>query len=156
MRGLPEAALLDRYRYARAMEAVAPDLPPGLHFRLVASLRLRTPAEGGRRTPIASGYRPDCWFGRVSAGGEHYLTGCHVFLRPGEDVFEDDGTLWVPPGGRCIADVLARYPAYVRDLVRVGGVFDVHEGSRVVASGAITAISDPGTEHDHPVPASSA
>lgn len=130
------------------MEAVALDLPPGLRFRLVASLYLRTPDGGGRSTPVASDYRPDCWFGRVSARGGRYLTGCHVFLRPGADVFEDDGTLWVPPGGRCTADVLARYPAYVRDLARVGGVFDVHEGSRVVASGAITSISDPGPEHD--------
>ncbi|RKQ90206.1 hypothetical protein C8N24_0005 [Solirubrobacter pauli] len=96
---------------------------------------------------MASGYQPDCWFGGEAEPGPRHLTGCLVFIRPGEDVFEYDNTLWVPPGGQCIADVLIRYPLYVRQLVRVGGVFDVHEGHRVVAAGKILSISDPGPGH---------
>ena len=133
-------------RYVELVDEVAPDLPSGDHFRLVASLCLRTTDEGGRQTPVASNYRPDCWFGASSGQGERYLTGCLLFIRPGADAFERDGTLWVPPGGRRVADVLARYPSYVRDLAHVGGSFDVHEGHRVVASGEILSIFDPGPE----------
>lgn len=136
------------HRYVEIVGEIAPELPPGDHFRLVALLRLRGADEGGRQTPVASGYRPDCWFGGVSERGERHLTGCVLFIRPGEDAFERDGALWVPPGGRCVADVLARYPFRVRDLARVGGSFDVHEGSRVVATGTINSIFDPGPEHD--------
>ena len=130
------------------MSDVAPDLPPGDHFRFVASLRFRTTAEGGRQTPVASAYRPDCWFGETSETGERYLTGCHMFIRPGQGVFEHDGTLWVPPGGRCVADFVLRYPAYARQSVRAGRRFDVHEGSHVVASGEILSVLDPGPELD--------
>jgi hypothetical protein len=92
---------------------------------------------------VASNYRPDCWFGGLSEQGQRSLTGCHLFIRPGEDVFEHDGTLWVPPGGRCTTDVLARYPSSVRDLAHVGESFEAQEGHRVVASGKIVAIFDP-------------
>lgn len=109
---------------------------------------MRTTEDGGRQRAVASDYRPDCWFGGYSPGGERRLSGCHLFIRPGADAFEQDGTLWVPPGGRCVADVLVRYPSYVRDLVRVGGSFDVQEGHRVVASGEIVSIVDPGPEYD--------
>ena len=132
------------------MDDLAPDLPRTDLFRFTASFRVHTREEGGRVGPVASSYRPDCWFGRLTEDGERELNGCVFHLRPGGDTFERDGSLWVPPGGHCVADVVVRYPSYVRDLLRVGGRFDVQEGLRVVGSGEVLSIFDPGPEHDGP------
>ena len=111
------------------------------------TLRALTTEEGGRRGPIASGYRPDCWFGEYR-DGQRLLHGLVFHVREGADAYEDDGTLWVPLGGSCVADAVVRYPSYLRPLVSVGMPFDVHEGHTVTARGVVDEIFDPGPEHD--------
>lgn len=116
---------------------VAPDLRRPDLFRLVAALRFRSTAAGGRNGPVASDYRPNCWFGR-RMGDEPVYNDCVVYLRRGGDAYEGpDGGLWVPPGGRCVADLSPLYPSYVRPFVRVGSRFTVCEGHRVVAEGEV-------------------
>lgn len=130
------------------MNELAPDLPRQDLFRFTASIRFLSPAEGGRGTPIASRHCPDCWFGLRDARGEQLLHGCHLYFRAGDDAFEKDGDLWVRPGEQCRADVLVRRPSFLRGQIAVGGTFDVREGLRVIGSGRIESIFDPGPEND--------
>ena len=85
---------------------------------------------------MASNYRPDCWFGEWSEQGQRHLTGCLMFIRPAEDAFEKDGTLWVAPGGGASQTLSLATRRACASLAHVGGSFDVHEGLRVVASGS--------------------
>lgn len=126
---------------------LAPDLPRADLFRLVARVRFLSTEEGGRISPVASGYRPDCWFG-LTEDGERLLHGCHLHFRAGADAYEDKGTLWVRPGESCKADVLVRYPSSLRGVAVIGGSFEVHEGRRVVGRGEVEAIHDPGPGSD--------
>jgi len=130
------------------VDQLAPDLFRTDLYRLTVSVRFHMAVEGGRSTPVASDYRPDCWFGLKQSDGERLLHGCVFFFRRGGDAYEDDGTLWVKPGGRCTADALVRYPSYLRGRVAVGDAFEAQEGSRVVASGKIESIFDPGRDLD--------
>jgi translation elongation factor EF-Tu-like GTPase len=88
--------------------------------------------DGGRKSPISSGYRPNCWFGVVGGAGKEY-NDCEV-------LFEDRPN--IPPGED--ADVWLRpyHPELVRPLVTVGEQFDICEGLRVVARGVVIATDD--------------
>jgi hypothetical protein len=131
-----------------AMSDVASDLPRPELFRLVATLRFREAEDGGRKGPVASGYRPNCWFGLLR-DGEHVYNDCVLHFRPGGDAYQGpEDLLWVPPGGRCVADVSPLYASYVRRLVHVGSTFAVCEGGRVVADAEVRDVFDPGPELD--------
>jgi hypothetical protein len=130
------------------MSEVASDLPRRELFRLVARLRFRASEDEGRTGPVASGYRPNCWFGMLRHG-ERVYNDCVLHFRPGGDAYRGpDDLLWVPPGGQCVADVSPLYASYVRPLVHVGSTFTVCEGHRVVADAEVREIFDPGPELD--------
>lgn len=115
-------------------------------FRIEADLYVLTTDEGGRRGPITSDYRPNCWFGLMQDGQRLY-SDCVVTILDGE-TFERDGDLWVNPGGRCRGSLRVVFPRYVREVLSIGQTFDVCEGHRVVARGTVLAVFDPGPESD--------
>lgn len=86
------------------------------------------PEEGGRRTPIFSGYRPPFDFGLKGPNGEKMVNGCVITL---------EGRERVEPGERCFAHVSPFYPELVQEALRPGATFDVTEGARVVGRGTI-------------------
>ena len=69
------------------------------------------------------------------------------YFREGGDTLVRDGTVWVPPGGKCTADGLVAFPAYLRPLARPGLDFEVWEG-RTVARGTVIEVYDPGPDAD--------
>jgi translation elongation factor EF-Tu-like GTPase len=115
-------------------------------FRIEADLRLLRTDEGGRRGAVASGYRPNCWFG-LMLDGDRLYNDCLVTLIDGE-TFEHDGDVWVNPGDRCRAMLHPAFPQYVRDVISIGFEFEVCEGRSVVAHGTVLSVFDPGPEHD--------
>jgi hypothetical protein len=126
-----------------ASDLARPDL-----LRLVAAVRFRATEDGGRKSPVASGYRPHCWFGLQSDGARLY-SDCILHFRPGGDAYTGpEGRLWVPPGGACVADVSPLHAGSVRPFVHAGSRFEVCEGHRVVADAEVRAVFDPGCEHD--------
>jgi hypothetical protein len=116
-------------------------------FKLVVSMQLVTTEDGGRKTPIASDYRPNCWFGEDRDGRRLYHDVFFYFLEGG-DAVEDRGTLWVAPGGWARADAFPLYASYVRPIVTRGMEFEVCEAARVVARATVEDIIDPGPEYD--------
>jgi elongation factor Tu len=90
------------------------------HTRFTAEIYLLTAAEGGRSTPIASGYRPQFYLrtadvpGRIDLGGES-------LALPGETV-----TVTVELG-KPVA-------------LETGLGFAVREGGRTVGGGSVTAL----------------
>ena len=137
----------ERLLICAGLPDLAPDLPRPDRFRVTAVLNFLTTDRGGRKTPVASDYRTPCWFGLRAEDGEAIYNDVFWYFRAGHDATTRDGTLWVPPGGSCIADGLVAYPAYLRPVVRVGSTFDVWEG-RTVATGAVEEVFDPGLETD--------
>jgi len=99
------------------MTDLARDLPRSDLYRLVVTLRVLTTDEGGRRGPIASGHRPDCWFGEYREG-QRVLHGLVFHLREGGDTYEDEGTLWVPLGSDDLDRLLATTPTPARRWIR--------------------------------------
>ncbi|MEV6276332.1 elongation factor Tu [Nocardia sp. NPDC051832] len=93
----------------------------GVHTRFTARLHLLSAAEGGRRTPIATGYRPQ------------------FYLRTGDVV--GDVTLDAPrahPGDTVEVRVTLGQPVPLEP----GLGFAVREGGRTVAAGTIDAVED--------------
>ena len=90
-----------------------------------ALVTLRTTAEGGRRTPALSGYRPQ------HGVKENYLTsGIHNYLS--------DGVLL--PGESSLALITFLAPEHYPHCLWVGKVLSVQEGSRVVGHAEVIEI----------------
>lgn len=93
-------------------------------------LYLPTAAEGGRRTPIRSGYR---------AG---------VFLHPATSPEGNDGILtieegqWSSPGEECLVRIRFLHPELVPHNLSVDQRIELREGARVVGKGVIVEVVD--------------
>ncbi|MEV0265808.1 elongation factor Tu [Streptomyces sp. NPDC050617] len=100
--------------------AAAPgSIAPLRHF--TARVYVTTAAEGGRRTPIATGYRPQFYLRTADVVGEVDL-GLRGTARPGETV-----TMTVTLG---------------RDVpLEIGLGFAIREGGRTVGAGTVTAVA---------------
>jgi elongation factor Tu len=85
------------------------------------------PEEGGRKSPISSGYRPMLYFGLESKGKKLYNDGI---------LFIDDGKQ-VQPGETCDARVVPLHPELLHVSLQPPLTFDITEGSRVVGRGEI-------------------
>ncbi|MEU8898212.1 elongation factor Tu [Nocardia sp. NPDC048505] len=93
----------------------------GVHTRFSARLHLLSAAEGGRRTPIASGYRPQFYLRTGDVVGDVTLPGATA--RPGDTV-----------------EVRVRLGQPVP--LEPGLGFAVREGGRTVAAGSISSVDD--------------
>jgi hypothetical protein len=87
-------------------------------------------ADGGRRRPIHSGYRPNCWIGRTTATGEREYSDAAVLLES-EDVLR--------PGEVGFARLRPSRPEFW-EMVDVGSKIEVCEGHRLVANAEVLHI----------------
>ena len=87
-----------------------------------ARLRMLPAAEGGRRRPISSGYRSNCWLGRTTANGEREYNDAVVYLESAAELH---------PGEDAVVRIQPVFPDYWTE-VGVGSGIEVCEGSRVV------------------------
>ncbi len=77
--------------------------------------------EGGRKTPIFSGYRPALYFGEKQTDGA-------IMLTSGSRVV---------PGTACEVLIHLLHPEHVEDAVKPMATFEAREGSRVVGRGHV-------------------
>jgi elongation factor Tu len=90
-----------------------------------ATVRFLSTAEGGRTTPVVSGYRPS------HLVREDYLTtGIHDYLDADS----------VPPGGTATAAITFITPDVYPGTLRIGKIVSVQEGGHVVGYATITKI----------------
>jgi elongation factor Tu len=86
-----------------------------------AKIYFLSPEEGGRKTPIFSGYRPALYFGEK----------------------QTDGAIMLPSGGRavpgteCEVIINLLHPEHLGDAVKPMATFEAKEGSRVVGRGQV-------------------
>jgi elongation factor Tu len=96
------------------------------HQRFTATLRLLPAAEGGRRTPVRSGYRPQFYVRTTDVCGVLDLgsdSAAEASARPGETVQVTVGL------GQPVA-------------LDAGQTFAIREGGRTVGAGTVTALLD--------------
>ena len=111
-----------------------------------ADLRFLTPEEGGRQGPVYQGYRPDM---RYEGDVNELWMIWPVFIEEDGKVIAGD----VPLSGRVHAQMYIvvdemRTTIHRRRLSE-GVKFFLHEGSRVVAEGVVTAIDGLHQERDY-------
>jgi elongation factor Tu len=94
----------------------------GLHRAFRAALRLLAPDEGGRRTPVRSGYRPQF----------------HLRTADVVGVLDLGGAARVEPGEEVVATVRLG----TAEPLEVGLGFAVREGGRTVAEGTVADLLD--------------
>jgi hypothetical protein len=92
-----------------------------------AHLRLIPSEAGGRRRPIASGYRCNYWLGGLTATGERAYNDAVVYLEESESL---------QPGEAKTVRIQPAFPDLWSD-VDVGSAIDVCEGSRVVGNATV-------------------
>jgi len=96
---------------------------------LSARLELFPQDQGGRRSPIRSGYRPALWFGDTDPAGELRLHSCVVYFH-GRDTLQ--------PGESIDVD-LAPVAFETWPTVLAGARFDVFDGTRPIGRGRVVA-----------------
>jgi translation elongation factor EF-Tu-like GTPase len=91
-----------------------------------ARLYLVPTEEGGRRTPIATGYRAACWIEPIdpAIGGNDGLV-----------TVEDEDS--IAPGSEKVVRIRFLYPDLVGDKLKSGLTFELREGPRVVARATV-------------------
>lgn len=99
-----------------------------------ATLDVVGTAEGGRRTPFGSGYRP------------HFHVPAYGGLNDVTITVEEPATGRCGPGERCTATLRFHHPEFVTGPVHEGLSFEVREASITVARGMVTAILEQITE----------
>ena len=97
-----------------------------------AEVELLPPERGGRRSPIWSGYRCNCWIGSTE-GGERTYNDATFFLVDGERL---------EPGARGRARVQPHFPDEWSELIQ-GSTFELCEGRRIVGVATITGLFPP-------------
>lgn len=91
------------------------------HTKFEAEVYILSKEEGGRHTPIMSGYRPQFYFRTTDVTGEVQLTGGADMVLPGENVK---------------IQVALIAPVAMQENLR----FAIREGGRTVGSGVVTKI----------------
>jgi hypothetical protein len=100
---------------------------------VTASIRLRTTAEGGRSTPIASGYRPNHVF-------EPFSNPKFIRAWMGEIRFSDVPLIF--PGEPHLVEVLFVKFNMIERFMQVGRKWWIHEGPKLIGEGEIISIED--------------
>ena len=103
------------------------DLP--LSAFIEVDLQLLRPEQGGRRLPIWTCYRCNCWIGKIE-DGERTFNDATFFLLNAE---------MVAPGERGPARVQPHFPDEWSDLER-GSTFELCEGRHVVGVATVTGL----------------
>jgi elongation factor Tu len=93
--------------------------------KIAARLYLLRPEEGGRKTPIFTGYRPAVYF------GERQTDGLIVFNR------EDKPVL----GGEYRVTIALAHPEYLGDALQQDATFDCREGPKIIGRGKVLKIA---------------
>ncbi len=88
---------------------------------ITAKIYFLSPEEGGRQTPILSGYSPALYFGERQTDGTITLT---------------TGSRSVP-GTECEVVIKFLHPEHLGDAVKPMATFEAKEGSRVVGRGQV-------------------
>lgn len=89
-----------------------------------ATVRFLRPEEGGRSTPIFSGYRPAFYFGDKQTDGAITLV----------------GTKKASPGEEHLVNIKLLYLEQLNGTLEVGRVFEVKEGRKQVGLGRVTSM----------------
>ena len=92
---------------------------------VIANIHLLRAHEGGRKSFIFSGYRPNIRF-----GDDVYIDGAITFSDR-EKVF---------PGDKCQVKIRFPKPEFVKKYLTVGTSFDINEGAHKVGEGTILAL----------------
>ncbi|WP_298549293.1 hypothetical protein [uncultured Aquimarina sp.] len=96
------------------------------HF--IAELKYRSTEQGGRKTPAASGYRPQVKFDFE----EMQTSGNQKFI----------GTELVYPGEIVIAEITVLSPQLFEGKLEIGMEFEFREGPRVIGTGKIMEVAN--------------
>jgi len=99
--------------------------------RVRVRLTLLSSEEGGRRAPIASGYRPSFWLGCSQRGGPQLHDAAVTLI--GRDLLE--------PGNSAAAELIPSLPEAWSNS-EPGQALPIHEGSRVVGKAVLSPQSD--------------
>lgn len=92
--------------------------------QISAKIYLLRAEEGGRKTPIFTGYRPAIYF------GDRQTDGLIIFNH------EEKPTL----GGEYIVTIALAHPEYLGDALKKEATFDCREGTKVVVHGKVLDI----------------
>ena len=92
---------------------------------ITAKIHLLPMNEGGRKSFVFSGYRPNLRFGK------ELYTDAAITFSDREKLF---------PGETWQVTIRFQKPEFVQEYLKVGKVFDIHEGLRKVGDGEILAV----------------
>ena len=92
--------------------------------KISAKIYLLRPEEGGRKTPIFTGYRPTVYF------GDRQTDGLIVFHG------EEKPAL----GGEYTVTLSLAHPEYLGDTLQKDATFDCREGARIVIRGKVLEV----------------
>ena len=109
----------------KAMEHIGPDFEAEIYFLATG--------EGGRRSPVASGYRPN-----HDLGLEETNDAQHEYV----------GREWVYPGESVLARLHLFAPHLQAKRLYVSMEFTVREGAKIVGRGRITRVTNPSLDRD--------
>jgi translation elongation factor EF-Tu-like GTPase len=103
--------------------------PAPLSAYIVAEVNLLSPNDGGRRSPIVSGYRCNCWIGKELDGKRTYNDATFFILS----------TDRIEPGDRGYARVEPHFPDEWSQ-VEEGSFFELCEGQRAIGTARVTGL----------------
>jgi translation elongation factor EF-Tu-like GTPase len=93
--------------------------------KIAANLYLLRPEEGGRKTPIFTGYRPAVYF------GDRQTDGLIVFDREEKPVL----------GGEYTVTIALAHPEYLGDALQKDAIFDCREGPKIIGRGKVLTVA---------------
>src|SRR4029453_17196035 len=93
--------------------------------KIAAKLYLLRPEEGGRKTPIFTGYRPAVYF------GDRQTDGLIVFDPAEKPVL----------GGEYTVTIALAHPEYLGDALRKDATFDCREGPQIIGHGKVLTVA---------------
>lgn len=94
--------------------------------KISAKIYLLRPEEGGRKTPIFTGYRPAVYF------GDRQTDGLIIFNH------EEKPAL----GGEYTVTISLAHPEYLGDALQKDAAFDCREGTRIVVRGKVLEVQE--------------
>ena len=93
--------------------------------KIDVKLYLLRPEEGGRKTPVVTGYRPAVYF------GDRQTDGLIVFDREEKPVL----------GGEYTVTIALAHPEYLGDALQKDATFDCREGSKIIGRGKVLKVA---------------
>ena len=93
--------------------------------KIAATIYLLRPEEGGRKTPIFTGYRPAVYF------GDRHTDGLIVFDPEEKPVL----------GGEYTVIIALAHPEYLGDALQKDATFDCREGPKIIGRGKVLTVA---------------